>query len=427
MQDLKRKGLLLRLPGEYNDAFLYGKELYLLSDENLIVINFVKLISDIDINDDQKTLCYYAFTNNDFFYKADNIFYDFFQISKIKEFLLESFHKIQEYLNSEIDFTKYIIAKCPHRHPGAYHLEIYKNTIFISSDNGVFAYKFINNNLLLETNILDFPAYQITATVGNNVYFCCGENKFNIISFDFDNLNELNKGSIKYRKELEIMATGIGFHYTDMLIKDLNDEYHYQYDTLMFDINRQNYSIEKINGAYKEIESNLFKDSKYINFDNNRMLKYGNDNSLRLYKINYTNKKRTDKIEDYIIENLSWKINIPNKIYEGYRTVFGYAVDTDKGTYILDDNDNGNSKPLFYPISAGENVKIRHYPRAINYSHILMNIKNKYIDLYSDLTDYFFPKENKLLRKKKVGIDKSNFKAPIATKRAINQHKPISL
>ena len=52
------KGLTIRIPGQFNDAFLYGDKLFLLDDKYLSVIDFVKLILNIVPTDPEiKALC----------------------------------------------------------------------------------------------------------------------------------------------------------------------------------------------------------------------------------------------------------------------------------------------------------------------------------------------------------------------------------
>ena len=74
-------------------------------------------------------------------------------------------------------------------------------------------------------------------------------------------------------------------------------------------------------------------------------------------------------------------------------------MDTDIGTIVLDDDLNNPENLEAALISRGENVKLRHFYRSINYSHILLNIKNKHIEIYADLSDYFFPIGRKLIRR----------------------------
>ena len=84
----------------------------------------------------------------------------------------------------------------------------------------------------------------------------------------------------------------------------------------------------------------------------------------------------------------------------GFQTLFGLVLDTSKGTFVLDD-DLDSENLVFRMISEGENAKVRHFYRAKFYSHVLANIKESFVEMYGDLSDYFFPKEKKNIRLKR--------------------------
>ena len=318
------KGLKIKLPGEYNDAFLYGDALYLIDDKFFYVVDFQKLIeSSIPDDPETRVLCRYAFLNNNFFYKADNDFYDFFNLPTIRKFLMSSFDKMRDIRLNSTSLKKYLKSKCSHTHRGAYHLEVYKNIIFISSENGVFSYSYMNGKLLRESNILPYPAYQINANYGNNMYFCCAENNLNILHFDTLTTNRcLDDWKTHIIKN---KALSLDFSYTDLLVRDINNNYHYEYDSLFMDgIDRKNITSEEKIYAYKEKSGNLLKNAKHITCNLNRMLKIIND-KIELYKLDYKSRKTPEKkLDDYFESHNLWEIPRKiNEIHDGFQTVFG--------------------------------------------------------------------------------------------------------
>lgn len=397
---LNIKGLKIKFPGEYNDAFLHGDALYLIDDKYFYIVDFRKLI-ETSIPDDPeiRILCRYAFLNNDFFYKADNDFYDFFNLPTIRKYLMSNFDKLRNIQLNSTSLNKYIKDKCEHRHRGAYHIEVYKNIIFISSDKGVFSYTFLNGKLLRESNLLPYPAYQINANYDNNIYFCCAENHLNILHFDTLSgqrcLSDWKNNIIKNK------AISLDFSYSDLLVRDIDKNYHYECDSLLMNgVDRKLLTSEEKIYAYKEKSGDLLKNAKYITCNLNRMVKV-TDSKIELFKLDYETRKIPEKnLDDYFESYHFWSIPRKiNEIHDGFQTVFGYILDTDIGTVVLDDNLNDTDHLETALISRGENVKLRHFYRSINYSHLLLNIKNSHIEIYADLSDYFFPMGSKVLRR----------------------------
>ncbi len=395
------KGLKLKIPGQFNDAYLYGDKLYLIDDEYFYILDFKKLINNIVPDDPEiRILCRYAFLNNDFFYKADSDFFDFFNMPTIKKFLLKQFESMQNLNLTKTTFKKFIIQRLKHSHIGAYHLEVYKNNIFISSDKGVFSYIFLNGKLLRESKLLDFPAYQISANYGNNVFFSCGEEGLNILNFD--NLNRRNRLDISDSNKIENATISIDFAYSDIIVKDINSKYHYQLDKTLIDDDRQHISPRERIYLYEKLEDPFLEKVQVITASGNKLLKI-KDNSIELFKIDYeVRKEHTSNmnIEDFYDSVFKWTMPRKiNEVYDGFQTVFGYILDTDKGTLVIDDDSEEDNKIKAYILSKGENVKIRHFYRSINYSHLLLNIKNNFLDIYADLSDYFFIPSQKKIRR----------------------------
>lgn len=396
------KGLKLKIPGQFNDAFLYGDKLYLIDDDYFYTVDFKKMVNSL-IPDDLETrvLCRYAFLNNDFFYKADSDFYDFFNLPTIKRFLISQFESMRNLKVSEAVLKKYLISKYKHFHIGAYHLEVYKNKIFISSNRGVFSYQLINERLLRESIILEFPAYQISANYGNNMFFSCGEQGLNIANFEsFISGRCLN---VSKRNSINNKAISIDFAYSDLIVKDIDSRYYYQLDTTFSNaIERGSVPSQEKIYSYEKLEGSFLENAKVITAYRNKLVKI-EDNEIELFKIDYNIRKEKSQhleFKDFYDSIFKWKLpRKVNEVYDAFQTVFGYILDTDQGTLVLDDDPESDISLKAYILSRGENVKIRHFYRSINYSHLLLNIKNNYLDIYADLSDYFFMSSQKMIRR----------------------------
>lgn len=412
---LNLSGLILRIQGQYQDAFLYGGVLYLVCDEHIRAIDFVKLIEDMaPKNTSEKILFKYAFLHNDFFYKADNEFYDFFNIPSIRKFLQRTFDRIGEINIPLSKVGKHTIFIKGHNHPGVIHLEVYKNTIFLSDDSGTYAYKKARNKLRKTGyKIIESPAVQITAELGNTIYFACAEK--GLISAYIPWLsNGTYWGDEDWAEQIDTVnkpIISVDCAYRDLLLRDINNNYLYGYD-LNWNADKRydeqhgrQYDPER--RRYREYSTVTPEPLKAVDFASSlktRLLTL-KKNNLSIYRLNFDDRRKSRQAElDYDEEegwqNQSSLTDLENTyIYSGYQTVFGLVLDTDKGTIVIDDDCDSNRNLVIRRISKDENVKVRHFYRSINYSHIIANIKNNRIELYSDLTDYFFPKEKKKLRR----------------------------
>lgn len=399
------KGLSLRIDGEYNDTFLYGDKLYLITDEELKVVNFHRLISDISPKDpDQRVLFRYMFLYNNFFYKADTDFYEFFNMSSVKRIIKSALDKIGNKAIHNQDLENNIDGIYKHSHPGITHFEIYKNTIFLSNEHGTFCYKIIpNKKLVRKLQIFEYPSVHISAVVGNTVFFSCANNGVYII--EFDNIKDRSKTlSVTAVGKVDIPGISIDLAYQDLVIRDIGNNYHYGFNTLWGkDSDRTEYSPDQRVSSYETINGgDVFFKSNFISSNANRLIEISEDN-IAMMKMNYSERMANFQDKQFFYsESASWKNNfqmLQGDIYSGYQTVFGLALDTNYGTIILDDNIANSTTLDSYVISEGENLKIRHFYRSVNYSHIMISIKNDCIEIYSDLTDYFFPKEKKQMRK----------------------------
>ena len=200
---------------------------------------------------------------------------------------------------------------------------------------------------------------------------------------------------------IKTKALNLNFAYSDLLVRDIHNNYHYELDSTLLDgVDRKTVLSEDKIYAYKETYGNLIKKAKHITCNLNRMVKIV-DEKIELYKLDYNSRKTPNsKLDDYFEMYKEWKLPRKiNEIHDGFQTVFGYILDTDIGTIVLDDNINDTEHLEAALISRSENVKLRHFYRSINYSHLLLNIKDNKIEIYTDLSDYFFPINRKVIRR----------------------------
>lgn len=402
-------GLTLHFDGYYNDAFLYSHYLYLVDDEDITVINFIDLIEDIaPIDPDQRILFRYAFINNSFFYKADSDFYEFFNMPTIKKFIRSAFDKIGDMKIEKNTIEKHIKSRIKHDHPGVLHFEIYKNNVFISNESGTFAYKILDKpKLMRKCHIFEYPSVHIGALTGDTIYCSCVENGFNIVSFD--HIKQKNHSlSVKAINNIDKKAVNIDSIYRDFILRDVDNKYYYEFDTLWGSgMDLSNVTPEERLDSFQTLSDNsAFSNSSFVSAAGNRIINFSN-NDIELLKMDYNS--RTNVITDQAKEQKfyfnpinRWKspyYSNESPVYSGFQTVFGLVLDTDEGTFVIDDNEDDKKILNKRNISIGENVKVRHFYRSVNYSHLVINIKNESIEFFSDLSDYFFPKEKKMIRK----------------------------
>jgi hypothetical protein len=412
-------GLLLRLKGQIHDAFLYSGNLYLADDERIRVINFVNLIENIAPDSTAKRVLFkYAFLHNDFFYKADNEFYDFFNIQEIRNFLRSNFDQIGEILIPPKIFEKNVICDFEHEHPGIIHLEVYKNTIFLSEEKGTFAYQIKRNRISNNSvKLFDWPAVHIAAELGNTVYFACAEQ--GLISAYIPWFSEgppitsKNQDWAEHIHKVNKPIISSDMAYRDLVIRDIKNNYYYGYDTSWIKdktVSEQresedlDFSERRNYHSYDVISTDFLGSVDFASSTRARILTIKGKN-VCVYGMNYQDRIESKKPVASYRQQESWSDQSAlrrlekNYIYSGYQTVFGLVLDTTSGTLVLDDDFDSKHKLLVRKISRDENVKVRHFYRAINYSHIVVSIKNNHIEFFSDLTDYFFPKEKKKIRK----------------------------
>ena len=397
-------GLALKFDGEYNDSFLYSGKLYLVDDETIAVIDFEKLIHSIaPENIDRRILFRYAFLNNSFFYKADNDFYEFFNMPAIRRILQSSFDKIGDTHINRADIEKHTIIRVKHDHPGILHFEVYKNSVFLSDDSGTFSYRILRDNKLMRKHqIFDFPAVHISAIIGDIVYFSCAQKGFYIAEFEFlkDRDRTLAERAIG-RIDKQVICSELA--YNDLILRDITDHFSYEFNTSwMGNINRRELSAEERVSSFEESPSNgILSDAKFVSSNANRLIKFS-EKKIKLYKMDYDRRMGSEFQRSIFYDELdSWENvlgSVAENVYSGFQTVFGVVLDTDEGTIVVDDNPEGSSL-IIRNISPGENVKVRHFYRSINYSHIIVSIKNESVEIHSDLTDYFFPRDKKRIRR----------------------------
>lgn len=393
-------GLNISISGRYNDAFLYENNLYLIDDEYLYIVDFCDLVISLipDKNQEAKVLYKYAFLHNDFFYKSDNDFFDFFNMPKVKNFLIKEFSRFSKRKFNIKDIGKYIKKRIKHNHKGAYHLEIYKHKMFISSDIGVSTFTVSDDHVYHENTLLEFLAYNIYASYGNNVYFCCGDDGVNILRFE--EINSKSAMNIAANKKIDVKALSLDFCYSDFVVKEIGNRYGYIADDKFgHGEEKRDYGPQENVDCYNYRETTIMDSAAFISVQGNKFIR-GKDKSISIYKLNYEYRKNNiDDIDNTFELLYTFKCNYNGDIFDTFQTVFGLVVDTEKGTFVIDDDLDDSTSLNCYMISNGRNVKIRYFGRSINYSHILLNIKDESIDIYSDLTDYFFPKDKKKIRK----------------------------
>lgn len=275
------KGLTLRINGEYNDTFLYGDKLYLVTDDELIVVNFHDLIADIaPKNPDQRVLFRYMFLYNNFFYKADSDFYAFFNMSPVKRIIQSALDKIGNKNINRRDLENNTDGIYKHNHPGIMHFEIYKNSIFLSNEEGTFCYKIIpNEKLMRKLHVFEFPAVHISAVVGNTVFFSCANHGVYINEFDY--LKDKSKTlSVVASGKIDIPGISIDLAYFDLVIRDIENNYYYEFNTLWGKkLDRNEYYPDKRVSSYQTINGgNVFSQSNFVSSNANRLIEISEDN-----------------------------------------------------------------------------------------------------------------------------------------------------
>lgn len=397
-------GLLLTIDGEFNDAFLYGDSLYLIDDTHLAVVDFHKLVESVSPEDpDKRVLMRYAFLRNDFFYKADSDFYDFFNLSAIKRFLESTFASLRSFMVNPAKLNKCTKTLFDHDHPGALHLEVYKSNVFISSDKGTFSYRSLaSDGLKRKQSLLEFPAMHISAVLGETMYFSCGHNGFHII--EFSNLRERSAVlSRSAKSSLETFALSSDFAYRDVIIRDIENHFTYVADTSWNSfVSRRELSSEERVASYRTLRNQDFlKEAHFASSSGNRLIVFSNGQII-LHRMEYRDRERDTSFESFHYSPGSQWNNILSlgfEIFSAYQTVFGLVLDTNDGTVVVDDDPDDPEHLVKRTISKDENVKVRHFYRSINYSHIVLSIKNNRLEIFADLTDYFFPRDKKAIRR----------------------------
>lgn len=418
MRDLT--ALKLIIEGEFNDIFLYGDELFLIDDDFLRIVSFNTLVHELSPPDpDDKVLFHYAFLQNDFFYRADSDFFAFFQMSFIRNHLEKRFRQMTKVEIPASFIERHTTALIPHSHPGVLHLEVYKSNVFLSDDLGTFSYRILNQKLLRKSHLLPFPALHMSALVGDRMFFSCGNN--GLIVAELAGLRErAKKLDFSAHRKFEVSALSTETAYQDFIIRTVDDEFQYNFNAL--------WSSEKSNfteatpkdrvAAYHsktvldQEKNEVMAGAQFVSSTGNRLIKLQGDH-CHLYKMNYLRRLgmgggvQTISFEDNEDQFYELKHSMPcpinfhtKRAFSGFQTVFGLVLDTDEGTIALDDTPSFSEDAILEKrlISHGENVKVRHFYRSTKYSHIVASVKEGSVELYSDLTDYFFPKDQKRIR-----------------------------
>lgn len=405
-------GLRIRIEGEYQDAFLYGPHLFLLTDELLEVVDFPHLVDRVlKGSAEDKVLYRYAFLKNDAFYDEGHLLHDFFGIGHIKTFLLKTYEKARKTDVSREHLARSCVAKFHHKHPGALHLEIYRNNVFVSGERGTFAQAFTGPSTLSdERMVFEFPAVHISANVGSLVYFACGHN--GLIVTDFERARGHGGAArLSSFQEYEERAISTELAYSDFVCRTIANAYTYRMNSLRGTHQRPSeHSPEEKVRAFAELEIRdsadepVLANADYVSTYGKRIVRL-DKTKLTIFHMDY--KQRMAAVDKNTGESDFFRrvsaVELPEDleigpVYSGFQTVFGLVLDTDAGTAVLDDDPRGNAPLRMRTISKGENVKVRHYYRSRNYSHLVVSVKEDCLDVFSDLTNYFFPRARKNLR-----------------------------
>jgi hypothetical protein len=423
MFDLGMDELRVHFEGKYDDVFLYGDELILINDDALTFVDYAGLIKSLTegYSTDVKAIARYALYRNDFFYDKTSALYDFFQLSYVRKGLFRAFKKLKKIEIGKRLLKKHTNRAYPNIFPGVLHLEVYNHNVFVSNDNGTFLFKYAYSDKNKSQLITTHSAVNMSALYGNEIKLACAHGGLKIVEFENLKLDRA-VSKIDHVEEYQSSPIMIESAYQDFLVRNIDDSYEFRLNSIWDKQTgtKENSPQEKA-AAYKKIDlvstegDDVLSALSFATAAGNRLITIKNSKT-QLFTMNY--KYRTEEIpnlfkEDEVpesaplyTETVSWKTpnNISKtRVYSGHQTVFGLVIDTDNGTYVIDDKLDEQHRSFEQElkvrlISKGENLKVRHFYRARNYSHVIANIKDDHVELYSDLTDYFFPKKNKKIR-----------------------------